>query len=184
MMDMWKDVRGSFSIIFVIVAFVGALTITAFVDMLSRSFLIGEVQSMMDIAGTTALRMGVDEVYLRAEEFRFNRNEVEIRYRQMIDEQLRNSPKILNYKFVDLDVSAFNSTFGLGETRKSRWQGMIDSTIMVQIEQSPVFDLIPGVSESFYDARSSTYFHVSYAGQTEDGRVELLVRSVTRIVYR
>ncbi|TCK01315.1 UNVERIFIED_ORG: hypothetical protein BDK47_1166 [Anoxybacillus amylolyticus] len=179
-----KEKQGSFAIIVAIVVFVGALTVTAFVDMLSRTYLINEVQSIMDVSGTSALRTGVDVVNLRAEDFRFDKNLVESNYRRMVSDQVGRLPNISHYQFVDMDVSVFQSAFGLGQTGKPRWQGMIDSTMMIQVEASPVFDLIPGATETFYDAKSSSSFQVSYVGKTEDGKVELLVRSVTRVVYR
>ncbi|BBW98912.1 hypothetical protein [Geobacillus subterraneus] len=180
----WNDKQGSFAIVVAIVVFVGALTVTAFIDMLSRTYLLNEVQSIMDVSGTSALRTGVDEVQLRTGDFALDRDLVEANYRRMVEEQVRSLSKIVGYQFVDMDVSVFQSNFGLGQTGKPRWQGMIDSTMMIQVEASPVFDLIPGASETFYNAKNSSSFQVSYVGKTEDGKVELLVRSVTRVVYR
>lgn len=180
----WLNVKGAFSIWFAILAFLGVLTITALGDVLVRGYVINEVQSIMDVAGTSALQSGVDQTKLRLEIFEVNKNVVESNYKAMVSQELNRFPKIAGYQFLDTDVEVFNENWGLGQSSKSRPQAMLDSTMVIVVEGSPVFDLIPGANQWFYHSKSNSYFDVSYIGKTNDGKVELLVRSVSRIVYR
>jgi len=180
----WFNVKGAFSIWFAILAFLAVLIITALGDALVRGYVINEVQSIMDVAGTSALQTGVDQTKLRLEIFEVNKNVVESNYKAMVSEELNRSQKIAGYRFLDTEIEVFNENWGLGQSSKSRPQAMLDSTMVIVVEGSPVFDLIPEAYQWFYNSRGNSYFNVSYIGQTNDGKVELLVRSVSRIVYR
>lgn len=179
-----KSVKGSFSILFVILTFIGVLMATAFVDILIESWSMQEVQSVMDTAGVSALRVGVDETKLRVEEFYVDKDVVENEYEKLVGQLLSQSKKIKNVHFRRTIVENFTEKWGTGETTKARPQALLDSTIIIVVEGSPIFDLIPGTAELFYDSRKGSNFEVTYLGETQDGDIELAIRSVSRIVYR
>lgn len=179
-----RNTKGAFSILFVILIFIGVLIATAFMDMLVKSYTLQEVQSVMDVAGVSALQTGVDTRKLRVEIFDVDKHVVESNYKKLVSERMNESNKILSHKFVRTNVETFTETWGLGVTGKSRPQALIDSTMIIVIENSPMWDLIPGANETFYNSRDGEYFDVTYLGKTKDGKVELSIRSVSRIVYR
>lgn len=179
------DKKGGFSIIYVIAIFVAMLIAIGFMDILSRSYHMDEIQSSMDIAGISALQTGVDETKLRVEVFEIDEHVVKSNYKKLIRNNLDNMGGIVSYKIYDPDVDFDpNSTYGLGSTSKGRPQAVLDSTVVIVVENSQMFDLIPGAYETFYDSKDGKYIDVKYNGTTEDGKVELIIRSVTRIVYR
>lgn len=179
-----KNTKGNFSILFVILVMIAVLVVAAFLDIVSRSWTIQEVQSVMDVAGVSALRTGVDETKLRLEQFDVDANVVESSYIRMITNQLEGSSKINDFRFIRTKVTKYNENWGMGQASKARPQAMIDSTVIITVEANPLFDLIPGTARWFYDSKSQTNFQVTYNGQTQDGEVELTIRSVSRIVYR
>jgi len=179
-----RNTKGAFSILFVILIFIGVMIATAFMDMLVKSYTLQEVQSVMDVAGVSALQTGVDSRKLRVEIFDVDKNVVESNYKRLVSERMNESQKIINYRFVRTTVETFNENWGLGITGKSRPQALIDSTMVIVVENSPMWDLIPGANETFYNSRDGEFFDVTYLGTTQDGQVELSIRSVSRIVYR
>lgn len=182
--QMLKNKKGSFSILFVILTFIGVLIVTAFVDILIESWTIEEVQSIMDTSSVSALRVGVDETKLRVGIFDVDKNIVKSKYEQLVGGLISSSKKIKSYKFVSTNVQTFTENWGTGVTTKSRPQALVDSRMIIIVEGSPTFDLIPGTAKTFYDSRSGSNFQVSYVGTTKDGNIELAIRSVSRIVYR
>lgn len=181
----WNNKKGNFSILFVTLVLISVLVVTAFVDILKESWSIQEVQSIMDVAGVSALRTGVDETKLRVEIFKVDTNLVESKFNQMVSNELEGSEKIVDYRFVRTKVKQYApENWGLGQTSKARPQAMIDSTMVITVEASPTFDMIPGTAKVFYDSKSQSDFEVTYNGRTQDGKIELTIRSVSRIVYR
>lgn len=182
--QMLKNKKGSFSILFIILTFTGVLIATAFVDILIESWTIEEVQSIMDTSSVSALRVGVNETKLRVGTFEVDKNMVESKYEQLVGGLLSTSTKIKSYRFISTKVQTFTENWGTGITTKSHPQALIDSRMVIVVEGSPTFDLIPGTAKTFYDSRSGSSFEVSYVGATKDGNIELAIRSVSRIVYR
>jgi hypothetical protein len=179
-----KEKKGSFSILFVIITFVAVMVATAFVDILIESWSMQEVQSIMDTSGVSALRASVDETKLRLGEFEVQENVAVAQYKQLVSLRLADSKKIKSYYFYPVDVEYFTEKWGTGETVKARPQVMLDSSVIVVVSGSTVFDLIPGTAKMFYNSRKGSDFQVTYLGKTNDGNIELAIRSVSRIVYR
>lgn len=168
----------------VIITFIGIILAIGFTDILMRSFTIQEVQSTMDVAGVSALQIGVDQTKLRVEIFDVDEHVVESEYERMVSEILSQGDRIQSFHFIRTDVEQFTSNFGIGGTGKSRPQARLDSQMVIVVDNSQLFDLIPGAYKTFYDSKDGEYFDVNFNGITEDGNVELIVRSVSRVVYR
>lgn len=190
----FSEKKGGFSLLYVIVIFIAMLIAIGFLDILSRNFHMNELQSSMDIAGVSALQKGVDETKLHVG-FRDENGQlldniidvhaVESTYKQFVRDFLNDSNEIIDYRFVKTDVEFDpNSTYGLGQTSKGRPQALIDSTVVIVVDNSQMFDLVPGAYKTYYDSKDGTFFDVNFLGTTEDGKVELMIRSVSRIVYR
>ncbi|WCF11731.1 hypothetical protein NDS46_30775 (plasmid) [Paenibacillus thiaminolyticus] len=180
----WKNRKGNFSILFVTLVFVGVLVATAFLDILFSSWSMQEIQSTMDVAGVSALRTGVDETKLRLEIFEVDKNVVENSYKRMVSNFLDNSEKIIDYRYTRTKVDSYVENWGLGVSSKARPQAIIDSSMVITVEGSSLFDMVPGAAKVFYDSRSGSNFEVKYVERTQDGDIQLAIRSVSRIVYR
>jgi hypothetical protein len=175
---------GGFSILFVILIFIGIIVMVGFLDITVRSYTINELQSNMDVSGVSSLQSGIDKTKLRVEIFDVDKHIVEANYKKMISERLNEAENIESFHFIKTDVETFNSDFGLGKSSKTRPQALLDSTIVIVVDNSQMFDLVPGSYKMYYDSKSSDYFEIQYNGKTDDGKVELIVRSVSRLVYR
>ncbi|MBP1308770.1 hypothetical protein JOD82_001790 [Paenibacillus sp. 1182] len=179
-----KNKKGSFSILFVILIFIGVMMVTAFVDILIESWSMQEVQSVMDTSGVSALRASVDETKLRIGEFDVEKNVAISEYKKLVSMRLKDTKKIKSVHFNPIEIESFTEKWGTGETKKARPQVLLDSSVVIVVSGSTIFDLIPGTAEKFYNSRRGSDFEVSYLGTNNDGNIELAVRSVSRLVYR
>lgn len=187
---MWRRIgllntkKGSFSILFVILAFISLLVITATTDIMRQSYVINEVQGIMDVAGVSAIRSSVDEESLRGEKFLFSREKAVSGFHNIVNSRI-NTGGIIVYKSVMVDdVHYENSKQGLGSNAGNAHQVWMDSYVTLRVKSSPLFDLIPGSEEKFYKSYNNQNFTVTTNGETEDGETELIIRSVSRVVYR
>ena len=83
-----------------------------------------------------------------------------------------------------VEVSFDYDTFGLGESEKPRPQISLDAVTKMKVNSHEFMDNLDGMTADIYSSRNNNTFTVEYAGETADGQVELVVRSVTRLVYR
>ncbi|MDF2879510.1 MAG: hypothetical protein K0R54_67 [Clostridiaceae bacterium] len=178
--------EGSFAILFVILAFTAITIITGFTDMLYKTYTLNEIQSIMDTAGANALQSGVDQTKLRLEIFDINENFVKNTYVNSVNSSITISNSVREFILTkgNVNFSTWQDDWGLGTSSKLRPQAMIDSVAKVKVKSSLIFDTIPGIAETFYNSRSNSNFTITYNGITSDGNTELIIRSVTRIVYR
>lgn len=179
--------RGSMGILFVILSLIAVLVITGFIDILRMQTMFNEVQSVMDVAGASALQAGVDQEELKNENLVVDKSDVRVTYRELIANVIHTDVGTINeYSIYDNDIviDVTNSNWGLGTSTKNRPQVILDVVMRVQIDKSVYFDTVNSITKTFYDSFSKEGFTVSYNGQTKDGNTELIIRSVTRIVYR
>ena len=169
LLSILRGKKGAFSILYLIITFIAIILAVGFSDMLVRSYTIEEVQSNMDIAGVSSLQTGIDNTKLRVQQFDVNKNVVESNYKKLVSERLDDSTQIDSFKFVRTEVKVFNGKFGLGQTTKQRPQALIDSTMVIVVNNSQMFDLIPGSYRSYYNSYDNSYFDVNYLGKNEDG---------------
>ena len=179
-----KQKEGAISIMMVVALLIAAVILTGFVDLLKRSYTINEVSSIMDVASVTSLRAGVDEEKLRVEVFEVDQSLVVRNYQKMVTEGITGYGHLDSFKFARTKIESFDENWGLGQTGKSRPQVLLDSTVILRIDSNPLFTAAPAIAERFYEARSNGDFEVSYNRITEEGKIEVAVRSVTRVVYR
>ncbi|EEM24920.1 hypothetical protein bthur0002_55620 [Bacillus thuringiensis Bt407] len=155
----------------------------------------------MDTSGMNALQTTVDTNKLRDEIFSIDKeNEIDTeinsvnltdyerkisaKYKEEIRKHVKTNKNIVALNVEQVKVDWGNDTWGLGETKKKRPQIVLDTVSKVRIKNSSYFDDLGGLSKDMYNARNGSNFTVTYNGQKEDGTVELIIRSVTRMVYR
>lgn len=179
-----KDQKGAISILFVIFAFIALLIITATIDILKESYVINEVQGIMDVAGVSALNASVDKESLRGEKLVYSEDVLKSTYHKIIRERINTEGVITYRNILKTEVLHKVSNTGLGQVSKAKEQLWLDSIMVIRVKTSTVFDLFPSVQKNYYDSKSNSNFSVEVAGETEDGETELIIRSVTRLVYR
>jgi len=177
-----KDTRGNFSIIFTILAMIAVSVIVAMSGILRQNFVLNEVQGVMDMAGVGALRMSVELEPAKEDEFIFKHEVAESYFNQTMDKHIQPGSyiKYTNSQVIDINNSLYES--GPGAIGYSR-QVWMDTVTMIRVESSFLFDLFPGLEKRFYDAYSDENFTVSLGGIREDGQRELIIRSVSRVIF-
>lgn len=196
--------KGGFAIIGVIAIFIIVLTIAAYISILSKTFTLGEIQSIMDISGVSALEKVVREKELKEEIFAINdeskvdtvdkkafkledcKAEITTVYDTLINKAVNTNSNITYFKVNSHDVTFEYSGWGLGENAsgKKRPQIILDTLATVKVKTSNAFNFNDSLERKFFNAKNNTSFTVNYQGKTENGESILLIRSVTRVVYR
>lgn len=197
------DKRGAMSIWYVILLLMATLVMAGFVDILRQSYSMNEVQSVMDTAGVAALTSNVRteelkkwERYYKTKQYgdvstspkpdieKFvNKRGVEGTFKTLVKEDLSKLNTIDDVDYLRVKTENFESNYGLGQSSRSLPQSTIDTTVLVRVDSTPIFDLFPAMAKDFYDSRSNEEFTVSYIGETQDGKTELAIRSFSRVIY-
>lgn len=183
---MLKRKDGGVSIVLVIVMFIGVIIISGTIDLISKQYVFNEIRSIMDMSGVSALSSGVDMTDIRVEEFVINESFVRTEFKKMVAGAIRTNRTITHFSITDGDIKVdiFRGNWGLGTQMRVRGQARLDAVAKVRIRSSSFIDKLPGVQETYYNSLSQEFFTVQYLGTLENGEVELLIRSVTRVVYR
>lgn len=198
-----KNKKGAYTLLAVIFLFLICLTITAYSDMLKKNYTLNEVQSIMDMSGVSALESLVkdNKDELKEEILAVSKDDyidttnnskklknyetiVFSKYKGLIAESIKKNSNIISIQVQNQDISFSNIKYGLGETNKARPQITLDTTAKVVINVSPNFDTLEKVTKKYWSARKNTEFQVVSVNATEDGKTELVIRSVSRLVYR
>lgn len=175
---------GLMSMIYIVIVLIAIYGIMAFSEIVSRAYLINETQSIMDVAGLSALRAGLDDEELRLERFVVHETVVNREYRKLLQEALGDYGALVDYKIMRLEIRNINENWGLGISSREREQAILDSTVLLIVDSYTPLDVYPALQKTFHDGYESEDFTLTYMGQTEDGQAQLMVRSVTRLVYR
>ncbi|WCK56931.1 hypothetical protein PP175_27345 (plasmid) [Aneurinibacillus sp. Ricciae_BoGa-3] len=180
------DKKGAISIFYVVGVLICALIVTASVDILKQIWILNEVQSVMDTAGVSALHQGVDTHKLRAEEFVFDESAIVSSYENLVYSSIPVGSNITTRGLINtyVEYGGANDNWGLGVSTHGGNQLLLRSEMILRVKTDKLFDTLPGIQKVFYDSRSNSDFTVSFNGTPKDGETELIVRSVSRIVYR
>ncbi|MFI3211396.1 MAG: hypothetical protein R3Y64_10165 [Peptostreptococcaceae bacterium] len=208
-----KNNKGAISIMGVIMSLVLVTSITYYLRILSSSFIINEVQSMMDLAATNTLQNSIDSEILRYEiigvgsggssdsdtqignngEKASSVNQSKIRsilessYRKELSNILAGGTSIKSASLMHFKSDLIYSSWG------SNYEGVAIQRPQLRIEA--LTKLVVGVSSttipsdftrrinmtSIIDGQTTT---LTATDRQSRGEVELLVRSVTRLLYK
>ena len=201
----FKDKNGSIAIIGVILALIIVTIITAYVNMTNSSWVVNEVQSIMDLSNTNALQLSVDSDMLKKEmlaieqknyvtsdgHVKVNQDMLNKIVGNNLKAQLANNIKTsslidsVQIKYIKPELLYTN--WGLnydGNKEKARPQLILDSVVQITLKHSKEFDNLDGKTIKTYNARTGNDIQISVNGRSGDGKVVLTVRSLTRMVYR
>lgn len=201
MINKLKNNKGSFAIISAILIFIVVLCISAYVDMTNKRWIVNEVQGIMDSSGTNTLKSTVDKDYLFKEILASSpQNPIDknikqsdtLKYKKKIIEAYKielSSQVGLNDTIKDMSISNIQvdfdyDKFGLGKTKKDHPQITLRAVTKMKVDTPLFMDNMNGIDGNIYDSRNNNNFRVEYEGTNDDGQTELVVYSVTRLVYR
>lgn len=198
-----KDSKGAISIIAVGMILIVVMCMTAYVDIATRSWTLNELQSDIDTAGINALQTSIDLKELRAEILGIdNDNKIDTgngkirltNYEGKIDEKFAQyfgklvstnaKSTVKSWKIMNQNAYFLNTNNGLGVSNKTRPQIGLDTTMIITLQSSSMFDNPRYYNKTFKNKMGDKNFQIEYRGKNKDGQTELLVRSVTRLVYK
>lgn len=206
-----NNIKGAYSVMITVLILIMVMVMTGYVDIMNKKWALSEVQTVMDTAGINTLQNQVNNSALRAEIFSLNsdssnisdqdyadranetftnqeqqkyKSDMALYYKAEIDKQIKGRTNVTEYDLERVDVTFSYDTWGLGETQRKLPQITLDAVVRMKVKQTGVFDDINMIQKTMYSSRNNANFTVTYDGQAEDGQTELIVRSVTRLVYR
>lgn len=206
-----KSERGAYSIITAILVITLVSCLAAFVDIVNMRWALNEVQTVMDASGVNTLQNQVNNKALRAEilslsssakditdqdyadvskgtftkkEQEYYKAEIREYYRRELARQMEFVEKITEYDVERVDITFSYDEWGLGETGRPLPQVTLEAVVRMRVATTPFFDVYDQVSKTMYSSRNNANFTVTYSGVAGDGQTELIVRSVTRLVFR
>lgn len=183
------DQKGAISINFVILMFIALIFIMGAMSFMSKTMAINEIQGIMDKSGIIALRSSVDETKFRREELFVQKSQARNEFKRLIGENLKTGPNsfITDYEIKEINIYGPNDLGikGLGIPGGNNDQYFLEATIIATFNADPIIDTIMTASVSFYDFLSSKSQQSTVAtGKVRDGSMEVVVRSLTRVVMR
>lgn len=204
-----KNKEGAFSIIAVMLILIIVTIIAGYTDIIVKKWTINEVQAVMDLSGGNTLKKNVDLNQLYQEKiggagFRSDKSEEQVReelkkavdkqylekieeaYRTELSMQVKTNQTIQSVEIEKVQASFDYSTFGLGENRseRPRPQFAIDALVRLEVSTSNHFDIGQSYTSQAFSSFNNSNFSVTVVDEAHDGKQTLLVRSVTRLVYR
>lgn len=209
-----KEKRGSLSIIGAILCLIVVVILQYYLDMNKTSWVQNELQSIMDVSGINALQESINNDLLRKEILAVTENKSDGTTinngvsssgntsvsseslnkitKTNFEKELKSCVKVNNSIISAFNIERFKSTLEFSDwginkttsgTANKKAQLTLDSTIKVTLQENVKFDY-KAHTETMYDAKTGTNFSISVAGQTPDGRLVVLVRTHSRVVYR
>ncbi len=181
--------KGSYSILIIIVAFIMIASITGMLDLIFKNYAIEEIQGVMDMAGVSCLKKAVDQTYLRMDKLKVEPAVAASWYITEVKKLIKpsgNSNAIIRYfdlNINDIDVtSGYSDSWGFDDN-KPRQYAMIRVLARARVKAS-WYDKVEKLAKRYYDSKSNTTFTIEFVGVNNNGEAEIIIRSVSRIVFR
>jgi len=206
-----KSQKGAYSVLLTILILIMVMVMAGYVDIMNKKWTASEVQTMMDTAGINTLQNQVNNAALRAEILSFAqgkdnisgeeyadrtnktfpvskqqtyKSSMALYYRQELDRQIKDRTNVTDYEVERVDITFSYDTWGLGTTKQKLPQITLDAIVKMRVKQTGIFDDIESIQKKVYSSRNNSNITITYNGKIGDGETELIVRSVTRLVYR
>lgn len=180
---------GATSINFVILMIVASVFIMGGISFIAKSMAINEIQGIMDKAGIIALRSSVDETKFRQEELYIEKSQARNEFNKILRRQLKTGSRGLlksyNIEEVNIYGPGDSGIRGLGISGGNNDQYFLEATVTAEFQSDPIIDRLMYTSISFFDFLQSDTEQIAITqGRVGDGTMEVIVRSVTRVVLR
>lgn len=210
MKDILKNEKGSISVLGVIVTIIIVTVLSGYVSILNSSWVLNEVQSIMDLCATNALQSSLDSEALRKEVFGVvdengssantsisnngtgvvDQRKVNSILKNLYQKELNNniSPQGLIKKasLVSFDSDLVYSDWGVNynSNSKKRPQLRLDAVVQITLKANSEFDGLNNYKLERYNAKNNQNMQITVNGVSNDGEVILTVRTLTRMVYK
>ncbi|MFQ4259427.1 UNVERIFIED_CONTAM: hypothetical protein C4Z64_02185 [Clostridioides difficile] len=197
---------GSIAILGCALILVFVTVATGFLSLSNSSWVLNEVQSIMDLSTTNALQQSINNEYLRQEVINVSNSDSSISndgvlnvnnkllsdvintsFRKELNRQVGLTPFIQKIDINYLKPELVYENWGLnyaGDLNKERPQLILDSIVQITLKNYREFDNLGSYIINEYNARDNGNMKISVEGKTGDGNLILTIRTLSRLVYR
>jgi len=186
-----SDKKGVISIIYIILIFIATIVILGFISITNKTMSINEIQGIMDNAGVIALRRSVNETKWRVEELEVNESMARNEFIKIIHEYLNagDGQLLKSYNINRNDVRIYPPNHPglskLGIPSGERNQYFLEATMTATYHSESLVDTVTYHAVPYFDfLNTNDYATVMVSGTDGDGNVEIIVRTVSRLVLR
>lgn len=179
--------------------------ISGFLNMNNITWVSNEIQSILDVSTTTALQACLDDDKLRKEILqvdgtgsyvnndgtRFVNNTelkaaTKIKFEESLNKHIKTNEFIKDIDIVRFDATLQYSNWGsnFNGTQKYRPQLTMDATVLITFKGFKEFDGLDSRIAKIYDAKNNRDVEISVAGVNSDGNYTLMIRTLSRLIYR
>lgn len=183
--------KGSISIIYIILIFITSIIILGYVSITNKTISINEIQGIMDNAGVIALRKSVNETKWRVEELEVNESMARNEFINIIHEYLdAGKGKLLkSYNIQRNNIRIYPPNHPglskLGIPSDERNQYFLEATMTATYPAESIVDTVAYHAITYFDfLNTNDYATAMVSGKDKDGNVEIIVRTVSRLVLR
>lgn len=172
---------GSFSIWYAMLALMMVTIISSSLGGFQKLRAINEIQGTVDVAGVSALRIGVDEQSIRDEILSINQRLVFDTFDQLVDkERLKRATQA---KSIRMEQKIISKNVSTSPEEAIKEVYLITDTYMT-FEHMPVLDRVVMTTLTYYDFFDNRDAEITITGNAGDGTQEIIVRSVSRLLLK
>lgn len=203
MASIWNQEKGIISILVTVLCLIGVLIIAFLIDRTNQNFIIQEVRGIMDSSAQNTLVSALSDDHLKEELFGFSDQFIsessadqtypipyalETQMHNMYERQLRDYVKtsslILEVKVESSQFKFAKGKWGLGTASKSRPYLVLDSVVQLRLNHIQSFDYSNSFKNRVFENADGGTFEIQHIGVPKDSEILLVVRSVSRAVFR
>lgn len=181
--------EGAISIIYLIMIFIAVIIMMGFVNMTNKTIAINEVQGIMDTTGVMALRKSVDENAWRDEVLYVDkshaRNEFVKLVNRSIGEYIGEDKLLSGFELQSVRVFKGSETAMGNIQNTSKDQYYLEGVGIATYSTYGFVDQVMFHGINYFDFLNiGENSSVAVGGTREDGKVEVIVRTVSRLALR
>ena len=201
-----KNQKGFVSILVTILAIIGVVFVAYLLDSNTQSFVIREIEGIMDTSAMNTFNRTLSIEKLKDEVFGFDtggeikptdsdgtytlpsvtQEFIKKTYRDELNNQASTNSLILELKADTINLEFGKSSWGGGDSTKSRPYLVIDSFVTIKMKHSSAFDY----SASYQNRQFASYksgvtdVTIENLGTPQDGEMVMVVRCTSRLYHR
>lgn len=178
--------KGAIALIYVIMIFISTVIVMGFLSVTNKTIAINEVQGIMDVSGVIALRKSVDEVDWRIEKLTVDKSRARNEFINIVNSSV--GDYVADNKLLkSFEIQSVNIIRGddIASRKISNQEYYLEATAVATYSTYNFIDTVTFHAVSFFDFlytnKSAT---VAVGGRREDGNMEVIVRTVSRLALR
>lgn len=196
--------KGFISLIITILALIAVLVVSYLLDRTQQNFVIQEVRGIMDSSAQNTLVSVLSDSHLKEELFGFSsgfisessadgtyslpydvEQQLRTTYAKQLNRYVKTNDLILEMEIEKVKFKFAKGKWGLGSTAsKSRPYLVLDSVVQLRLSHTQSFDYSNTFKNTTFEDVDGNTFEIKSIGTPKNSEILLVVRSVSRAVFR